>query len=148
LGLHIIWIKSILMCLQQGPCLAAGCCPRSAAPGGWLLPSFCCTWRLAAALAAGCCPSFGCSLAADCCPCSATPCGWLLLLAAGCCSGGWLLPLAARLLPLIRPFLTLIYSSVALGSAAVEFVAAASLFVAADAAFEDPCTYACYTSLQ
>ena len=41
--------------------LAAGCCPCSAAPGGWLLPSFCCPWRLAAALvllplAAGCCP--------------------------------------------------------------------------------------------
>jgi len=41
--------------------------------GGRLLPSFCCPWRLAAALV-------------------------LLHLAAGCCSGGWLLPLV-RLLP-------------------------------------------------
>jgi len=78
------------------------------APGGWLLslaarllpivrllrgarllPSFCCPWRLVAVLVL-------LPLAAGCCP-------WR----PGCChrsaaSGGWLLPLAARLLPLVR----------------------------------------------
>ena len=84
--------------------LVAGSCPRSAAPGGWLLPSFCSPWRLAAAL-------FLLPLAAGCCPRSAAPgcwllpsfCPWrlasvvLLPMVARCCSrstapGGWLLP--------------------------------------------------------
>jgi len=103
--------------------LAAGCCPRSATPGGCLLPSFCCLWRLAAALVL-------LPLAAGCCPRSAAPGGWLLRLAValvllpladGCCPrsaapGGWLLPsfccpwrlVAALVLPLAFQSQTLI----------------------------------------
>jgi hypothetical protein len=86
--------------------LAAGGCTRTAAPGVWLLPSYCCPWRLAAALvllplAAGCCPrtaASGCwRLPSYCCPWWLAAALVLLHLATGCCPrtaapGGWRLP--------------------------------------------------------
>jgi len=61
------WLLPSFCCSWR---VAVGCCPRSSTPGGWLLPSFCCLWRLAAALVL--------PLAAGCCPRSAALVGWLL----------------------------------------------------------------------